>query len=130
MALTALELDSPDEQGKTNEGREAFRKAILAQDWDLLDARRARNAKVLLDKPLRQCQGHCGQAYSKRSLTVGTYGTVGCCYVCKMAIGFQEAAVDDLDKAKKINLKNRGNCPESCAEVPASGWCDELREPS
>ena len=131
VALIDLEQrDTNDRQAMTKGRREEIRKAVMSQDWHLLSSRQGRKARSLLANPLRQCQGHLGQAYIDRNSEANAYGIVGCCYLCKMAIGYQEAEVDDLDKAKVISWKSRRKCPHSCAEVAASAWCDQFRASS
>ncbi|CAK7268965.1 hypothetical protein SEPCBS57363_003361 [Sporothrix epigloea] len=124
--LVGIEQNIDSKRGKTNGGREEVRKAIMGQDWHLLNESQVKKAKDLLANPLRSCHSHFGQAYSNRDVETNAYGIVGCRYLCKMAIGYQEAEVDDLDKAKTIDLYRRRKCPSSCAEVVTSGWCDEL----
>ena len=63
-ALIDLEQqDTNDRQAMTKGRRGEIRKAVMSRAQQMLSLRHDRNARSLLANPLRQCQGHLGQAY-------------------------------------------------------------------
>lgn len=104
--------------------RQQIRKDVMLRNWHNLTLDQTTLAQELMENQLRRCSDHYGQAYSL--VDWNTYKAIGCCWLCKMSVGYTEIAADNLEKAKLFNHKDRKKVPHSCAEVASSGWCDDI----
>ncbi|KAF5023401.1 hypothetical protein F66182_4558 [Fusarium sp. NRRL 66182] len=126
---------------------------LLESDWDSVDpgSRHEMRRAVLmhlhnndegssrpnpdlghLSKPLRNCGRHHGLSFAKDDKT-GLWRAVGCCYGCKIGIGYHESSTEEevrrgIDSTiKQLDLGKR-KVPHSCAEVISSKYCDLVGE--
>ncbi|CAH0031352.1 unnamed protein product [Clonostachys rhizophaga] len=77
-------------------------------------------ARGMVTNKLRACANHVGQSF--RQVNWNQAATMGCCFICKTAISFEEVENKDFHKeARCISLQMRRDCPHSCAEVATSG---------
>lgn len=115
--VISVEKDLPG-----HEAKEALRKAILLRNWGIMTMEQGNLAQTLLNNPLRECGQHQGQAFLHSAWQMSY--PIACCYLCKLSIAYDEVKKDVVDTGKETRLETRLKVPHSCAEVPASGWCD------
>ncbi|KAF4511895.1 hypothetical protein G6O67_001096 [Ophiocordyceps sinensis] len=126
------------EENKTDDEARQVRKDLMLGKVPTLEPKQAESARSVLARPLRDCRGHLGQAFSLTGWNAAK--VIGSCYICKMTTGFAEVHIladgernagagqdsvkdKDAEVAKGISLTARQRTAYSCAEIPASRRC-------